>query len=133
MSKNYLQCLADYIAGHSRTNCGLCLEFLSLTEADCSAIFLSFRSQRRVQHFLQTETYLCTQSHTTDPTHFSVCTCREVSAHSLTQQAQLTLFAVNLSLLLDLPVPVKHDLVPQLQPVQQRPVGTLQFTEIGLP
>jgi hypothetical protein len=40
MSKNYLHCMADYVAGHSGISCGSFLEFLSLKEADCSAIVL---------------------------------------------------------------------------------------------
>jgi hypothetical protein len=38
--------MADYIAGHSWTNCGSCLEFLSLTVADGSNI--SYTSQRDI-------------------------------------------------------------------------------------
>jgi len=37
----------------------------------------------------------------------------------------LTLLALILDFLLHLPLPVEHDLVPQLEPVQQGPVGTL--------
>jgi hypothetical protein len=49
--------MADYLAGYSWTNCGSCLQFLSLTETDCSVI--SCASQRDVSLFVNNVPY-CT-------------------------------------------------------------------------